>query len=486
MFDWRLIVKPLLQTPQPPGMPASPSFWDANRDTILVAVITAVVILLLSRPLNAALDKFGAWIGQVIQSFGFGFRKRYYRHLCSQHEWLKLIGVRKAALERPRLGDIYISLRLNAALAEHSPALTWHQIFSGDHKQLLILGQPGAGKSTLLDYLVLIFIGQVNHPLIKQLGLSVPLFARLRDIGLPGKPSSLLKLLEIPENMQNVPKGYFECLLRRGRCVVLLDGLDEVLDQAMHDRVVSQIQALASEYPNNWFVVTCRVAGWRNQLPGFRAYEIQEFDQDDVRHFIGAWYREVLRAQSLNELGPNAKPANRQQVVRESDRRAIDQANNLWDVLRKNESLLRIARTPLILSLITLVHYAQQTQLPKGRARLYARCLEILLEEWDLEDKRLAIQNSPTLKDKLMILKAVAFQLLRENLLDLDDQNLEALVEPLLSNLSIPSDAKSLIQNIYQRSGVLVEQAIGRYGFAHRALQDFLSASYLVDEGLDD
>ena len=60
-------------------------------------------------------------------------------------------------------------------------------------------------------------------------------------------------------------------------------------------------------------------------------------------------------------------------------------------VLFKNESLLRIARTPLILSLVTLVHKNRTTDLPKGRARLYRECLEILLDLWDAKDKGLTI-----------------------------------------------------------------------------------------------
>jgi formylglycine-generating enzyme required for sulfatase activity len=350
---------------------------------------------------------------------------------------------------------------------------------------LVILGEPGAGKSTLLDYLVLVFIGRVEHQLINQMNNPVPLFVRLRDIG-AGDSSSLIELLEAPKDLRNVPSGYFERLLRAGKCVVLLDGLDEVLDRDLHDRVVSEIKGLAREYPQNWIVVTCRVAGWHDQLPGFRTYEIQEFEEDDVRRFVGAWYREVLRSQAVNALGPDPKPEAKRAAEERALANAMEQSGGLWDDLRANEGLLRIARTPLILSLITLVYYARQTELPRGRARLYERCLEILLEEWDLEDKRLSMQDSPTLKDKLLVLKTIAFHFLRQGILDMDKGGLESLVEPLLPSLNVTTTTKSLIQNIYQRSGVLVEQAIGSFGFAHRALHDFLAASYISDEELDE
>jgi formylglycine-generating enzyme required for sulfatase activity len=51
--------------------------------------------------------------------------------------------------------------------------------------------------------------------------------------------------------------------------------------------------------------------------------------------------------------------------------------------------------------------------------------------------------------------------------------------------LTKPVSAKSLIRQINERSGVLVEQAIGRYGFAHRALHDYLAASHIAEQNLD-
>jgi predicted NACHT family NTPase len=46
----------------------------------------------------------------------------------------------------------------------------------------------------------------------------------------------------------------------------MLDGLDEVLDDEMHESVSRQIDQLINTYPDNWYIITCRVAGWRGQL----------------------------------------------------------------------------------------------------------------------------------------------------------------------------------------------------------------------------
>ncbi len=466
------------------GQEPPPSFWQANGDKILVALITAVITLLLQRVLPKIWKKVSGWF----VALGLGFRKRYLRALADEHGRLHLIGIRtRGRLNPPRLREVFISLRVGRPGQEDGETpLDWAQIFQAqraEEKRVVLLGEPGAGKSTLLDYLVLVFAGEVNHPLRRQLGQPLPLYARLREVG---EERSLEDLLFRPDVIGPPPRGYFERQLRAGRCVVLLDGLDEVLDAQQHEQVVREIKRLTHDYPDNWFVVTCREAGWREQLPGFRLYSLRPLEEDEIRGFILNWYREVLRADALASRERELSEQERRHIEQRAREQAEAQAADLWQALQKNSGLLRTARTPLILSLITLVHYVRQTELPKGRAQLYRRCLEILLEEWDLEDKRLQIPNRPSLGDKILALQHIAFHFARQQLLEMDAAGLEALLEPLLPQFSVSITARDFIQHIYERSGVLVEKRIGHYGFAHRALQDYLTATYIVEHGLDD
>ncbi len=457
-------------------------FWKNNGSTILVGVVTAIVVLILSEPIKALFKKIGTWFDGFFQSLGFGFQKRYYRALIHAHQWLKLIGIYNPSdLHAPRLKEVYVSLRVNTA--KESPTILWNRVFNEKEKHIVILGQPGAGKSTLLDYLTLIFTGHINYPLRADLKKPLPIFVRLRDLG----TRQLLQWLESPANvgLKKVPAGYFERNLKSGNCIVFLDGLDEVLDEQVHKHVVGEILSFANEYPDNWIVVTCRVAGWREQLPNFRQYSVQEFDRDDVRQFIGNWYREVTRTEENNKLGASPRP----EAIREAEERAyqvsLKQAENLWEALLKNESLLRIARTPLILSLVTLVHKNRTADLPKGRARLYRECLDILLDIWDSKDKGIVLPDAPSPNDKLFALKTIAFHYVEQGLLEMDIEGLEKLVAPLLKDLTKQVGAQSLIRQIHERSGVLVEQAIGKYGFAHRALHDYLAACHVAEQNLD-
>ncbi|MDI6769947.1 MAG: SUMF1/EgtB/PvdO family nonheme iron enzyme [Anaerolineales bacterium] len=313
---------------------------------------------------------------------------------------------------------------------------------------------------------------------------------RLKDLSLPDAPKTLLGLLEWPRTikleLEHVPPGYFERRLKNGNCIVLLDGLDEVLNRDEQERVVALIKSFVNTYQpyGNWIIVTCRSAGWEKQLPDFRTYTVREFDKDDVRKFIGAWYREVLRAQKLADLEKHT-PENEKRVEMEAYDEARPNADGLWDALRKKESLLHIARTPPILSLITLV-YKRSANLPEGRAELYKACLDVLLDKWDKEVHRLPIiPDSPTQKGKLLVLQTIAFHFLTNNLTQIEQKELEGLITPLLPQLDKPITECELIEQLYQRSGVLNEKKIGFFEFAHRALHDYLVASYIAEHGLE-
>ncbi|HEV7508532.1 MAG TPA: SUMF1/EgtB/PvdO family nonheme iron enzyme [Thermoanaerobaculia bacterium] len=462
-----------------------PGFWQQNGDKILVSIITAIVILILSEPIKALLKKVGQGVENTFAGLGLRFRKRYLGALADRHRWLKLIGVyNQADLHPPRLQEVYVSLRVAAGRDEDGPRFGWNEIFKSEEKRLVILGSPGAGKSTLLDYLVLVFTGYVRNPLRDRLGRPFPLLARLRELGSAGS-ETLTALLAKSSPLKQIPAGYPERWLKRGGCLVLLDGLDEVLDETRHAQAVEEIERLVADYPDNYYVVTCRVAGWHNQLPGFRTYEIQPFTPDDVHRFLSPWYREVLRTRAVGLLGSSPDPAKVQEVERQSYEEAGRRAEALWESLAGNENLLRIASTPLLLSLITLVHYHRVTDLPKGRAELYEKCVDILLDLWDRQDKRLQLPEVPTLKEKRMVLQTIALHYLKEDLLEADLPTLCGLIEPLLPKLKASISAEGLIRQIWERSGILQEQRLGFFGFAHRALHDYLAAAYLVDQELE-
>ncbi len=456
-------------------------FWKNNGDIILVGVITAIVILILSEPIKAAFKKIGVWLEKFVQALGFGVTKRYYTALTVNRENLKLIGAYEDRERPPKLENVYISLKLDLEGDQHSD--DWTKIFKKSKKQIAIKGMPGAGKTTLLDYLILIFTGRIKHSLKNKIGNLLPIYVRLRKL----KQLQLKQFIGTREHCEEeIPFRFFKKRLEAGKCIILFDGLDEVLDEKDKENAVNQIRMFAKKYGDNWMIVTSRPMGWSRQyFPDFDEYDIQDLSDEAVRKFIGDWYRVVKVAESRKDLPEKPTDDQIRRAERAAEKSASEEAGKLWAALSKNQGLLKVSRRPLMLVLITLV-YKYQHSLPQGRADLYKECLKILLDTW--EDKKEI--DSPiraiASKDKQSILMVIAFEFLNRNMLQMRTTDLQNLVAPLLADRKLSMRAEEFIRQISSRSGILVDFGVNEYGFAHRALQDRLAADYIVDEKLTD
>lgn len=105
------------------------------------------------------------------------------------------------------------------------------------YNKLFILGKPGAGKTTFLKHLAI----QCNQGEFQ--GDLVPFFVTLKDFAEAEDKPSLLDYLDLPKTTLSRGKNVntLEQILDRGKALVLLDGLDEVLE-ADSKRVIREIE----------------------------------------------------------------------------------------------------------------------------------------------------------------------------------------------------------------------------------------------------
>lgn len=83
----------------------------------------------------------------------------------------------------------------------------------------------------------------------------------------------------------------FSDALARGRALLLLDGLDEMLTAHERAAVASAIAAFSREYPTARIVVTSRIAGYSSGLlPGnFTTLTAAPFDDEAITRFAQQW-----------------------------------------------------------------------------------------------------------------------------------------------------------------------------------------------------
>ena len=356
--------------------------------------------------------------------------------------------------------------------------------------RLVILGDPGSGKSTFVNHLAYA-LAQANlapdpAPWLARIapwdhGPLLPVRVELRALAMEAqgarRGSAGLLLGHLQRALHIWQLGDFWPLLEGAirdedePLLLLLDGLDEV-PQALRDVVVQSVHDFADRYRRHRYVVTCRpyaYVGQPCQLWGFREATLAPFDEDQVAHFIEAWYQEMARQHRLSSQEAQERAGWLRQAVQRRD---------LWG----------LAQRPLLLTVMTLLH-TFRGRLPDDRTELYADAVDLLLRRWEsrvgVETGVLERLDVPGLK--MSDLEAGLYQVTfrahqgqgeAEGTADVDEADLRKWLSPYLGEDW--NKAGEFVEYIRERAGLLVRHKTEAYTFPHRTFQEFLAACHLV------
>jgi NACHT domain len=361
-----------------------------------------------------------------------------------------------------------------------APRIPAQKVINLAQKKAVILGAPGSGKTMLASYFALMLC-ETTQSNPSQIGLEaeddyLPVVVRIRDWILEPKMGLLEYLRSNAEASlacKELPTGFFEHWLERGRALILLDGLDEVVDEAQRRKVAEQIETFLHQYKDNPAIITSRPAGYRwdfFNLDEFPHYTLESFDDKQVATFIDHWYDSRLKDDKA-----------------QADRRKAD----LQKAFARNERIRLLATNPLLLTIITLIH-RYQADLPRRRCDLYEIAVKTLLTQWDLgKEIKWDKDTLHYLKqdDLLYLLKKLAYwihskgsvgeteggTLIKKN--DLIEQlRKEIQTRKKCEFDEAEEEAKRFIEFIRKRTGLLNEQGRERYAFVHKTFQEYLTA----------
>src|SRR6185503_10868417 len=154
-----------------------------------------------------------------------------------------------------------------------------------ERRKLFILGKPGAGKTTLLKYLTLQSAGErLNR---------IPIFISLKEYG--DSRTELIPFIVRQFEICDFPDAelFILQLLNEGKAIVLFDGLDEV-NQEKDERgmLVNTLKKFFYQYPDNQYLVTCRIAATDYSFEDFTYVEIADFDNNQIQIFVAKWFKD--------------------------------------------------------------------------------------------------------------------------------------------------------------------------------------------------
>jgi predicted NACHT family NTPase len=116
----------------------------------------------------------------------------------------------------------------------------------------------------------------------KQERITVPVLITLKQFLESGKNlrdymDDVFAQFDFPE-----ATAFIEEDMKEGKCLILLDGFDELAAIEKQLEVTRRIEEFTHMYHKNRFVVTSRTAGYHNELKEFPALEVKEFDDKQI------------------------------------------------------------------------------------------------------------------------------------------------------------------------------------------------------------
>ncbi len=381
------------------------------------------------------------------------------------------------------------------ALAAEPPTQATPQSLShvlSCHDHLIILGEPGSGKTTLLRSLALNHAQALRDHRDTDMGdARFPVLLRIADYVRYGmhQGRSLSDYLadDCTRHECSLPQlsAILKADLQAGRCLILLDGLDEVVRGDDRRMVVECLEDFVrgSDGVPNRFIVTSRSAGYY-EAPlsnAFAHYTLQGLEETDMRCLLESWYR--------------AGDASDEEAASMSVQQARHKTNDLMDAIQTVPGIRQFAANPLLLYILAQLHHEGKS-LPQQRVVLYDQVTETLIRTWRVAQgvPASALSEVSSLFDHTITnhwLSKLAYWLHCERACGSTHER-EAYEELGREwacftdkswdgeNPVIEKEIKQFLRAVRDHTGILVEDPPHYYRFAHLTFEEYYAARHLV------
>ena len=317
------------------------------------------------------------------------------------------------------------------------------------YSQVIVVGKPGAGKTTFLKYIAMQCMSGRLHANL------VPIFITLKDVAETEQCLSLFEYIHQEFSTYGIyEKTAVEEILREGKALVLLDGLDEV--RTMAARTIQEIRNFTARFPRNHFVITSRIVT-PNSFKNFTEIEVADFDREQIATFASKWF-----AAKDPEMG----------II-------------FIQKLNQNLPIQDLATNPLLLTLLCL-RFEDLADFPSSRFELYKEGLNVLLKKWDANRniEREQIYKQLSVKHKEDLLSQIALKTFEQGDYFFTQKEIEGHIADYIYNLigattdidTLQLDSTAVLKSIEAQHGLLVERAKGIYSFSHITFHEYFTA----------
>jgi hypothetical protein len=396
-------------------------------------------------------------------------------HIKSVKNWAEEISF--SDLKKPkRTTDVFVHLdllvypkRLRLSRVENIELIPLDKMFDDAH-HIVLLGQPGAGKTTSMKFLCQSLL--YDDKFCKD-RFSFPIFIKFRDLNGLRVPrdstilfSAIYNILGLnitfPSNLANdnestsqrraIKEKLIFRMLDEMQVLLILDGFDELAKTKNTQGAITDVTKLVMHLEQAAVVLTSRTGDFAYNIEKAKQYELASLTQPQILIFAKKWLKTSRTANAfLKKI----------------------QSSPFWDT----------AIRPLTLAHLCAI-YERAGTIPDKPKSVYNKIVRLLLEEWDEQRsvRRPSRYAEFDVGRKFEFLCNLAHSLttaLQSSVFS--ERDLIESYNAIHKDFAlVPGEARQVVSELETHTGLFIQSGYEEYEFAHKSLQEYLTAEYLV------